>query len=202
MNVARIRAWLMIAPRPKAVRLSTEGVESRKLETPDGTKWIQVADTIDALEPELIEALNAEGGVIRAKRPAEFDDDEDEKEDTTGGTGIPLNVQDPESIRLVTFAQLLANAYRHSTDVAFARLADMFEASTRRQEALERSLESMNRMLNKAVADQLQSQVDAATGTPGGSSFLEQFLSQFLQGKAQAEADKSATNGAAKSEAS
>ena len=203
MNVQSIRAWLMIAPRPKAVRVSSEGVAPQNIATPDGTKWIQVAESIAALQPELVEALTAEGGTIRAMRPDELDADEDATEDT-----IPVNVNDPLSVQLITISRLLADAYRHSTDVAFDKLLAMFDASTRRQESLERSVDTMNRMLNKAIADNLQAQIDGAN-TQSGGSFFEQLVASFMQARAQGEAAKQAAtappngaNGAAKPEAS
>jgi hypothetical protein len=204
MNVQSIRAWLMIAPRPKAVRVSSEGVAPQTIATPDGTKWIQVAESIAALQPELVEALTAEGGTIRAMRPDELDAEEESAAEDT----IPVNVNDPLSVQLITISRLLADAYRHSTDVAFDKLLAMFDASTRRQESLERSVDTMNRMLNKAIADQLQASIDGAANAGGGTVF-EQLISSFMQARAQGEAAKQAAtappngaNGAAKPEAS
>jgi hypothetical protein len=202
MNVQSVRAWLMINPRPKSVRVSSEGVAPQTIATPDGTKWVQVAETIAALEPDLVEALTAEGGTIRAMRPDELDADEDTEKDT-----IPVNVNDPLSVQLITISRLIADAYRHSTEVAFDKLLAMHDASTRRAESLERSVDTMNRMLNKAIADNLQAQIDGAN-TQSGGSFFEQLVASFMQARAQGEAAKAATtppngaNGAAKSEAS
>jgi hypothetical protein len=203
MNVEAIRGWLMVPPRPKAVRVSSEGSEPQRIDVPEGSAWINIAKSIGALQPDLVEALTAEGGTIRAMRPAELgaDDDDDEADD-----GADVVVQDPESARLIIFARLIASAYEHSTNVAFDKMVQLFEASSRRQESLERSLELTQKILTKTAADQLQQQVDEAAGVTsvGGGTLLEQMLAAFLQGKAQA-AEKTAAangaNGATKSEA-
>jgi len=198
MNVPAIRAWLMLQPRPKTIRVTSEGASPQKIEIDDGTRWVQVAQSLGALQPELIECLALDGSVIRAMRPAELDEEEPEEDD-----GADVVVQDPESARLIIFARLIAEAYRHSTDVAFDKMIAMFEASVRRGESLEKSLETTNKILMKTAADQIQQQVEGAPGG-GGSSLIEQLISTFVQAKAQGQAERgppAATNGAAKPEA-
>lgn len=203
MNVDKIRAWLMLQARPKSVRVSSEGATPQVIPIAEGTAWINLAQSVAALQPELVEALDAQGATIRAMRPAELDDD-DEKEAEPDEAGI-LALQDPESVRLITFARLIADAYRHSTDVAFDKMIALFEASTQRSESLERALELTQKILTKAASDQLAVQIEQAAGGTGQASLFEQVVGAFLSGKMQGEAAKVVPtppiNGAAKPEA-
>jgi hypothetical protein len=187
MGPREIRGWLLCQPRPASLRITNDDQASHTLEIKPGQSWAQTADSVHALKPELIEALDATGKLIRAVRPGEVDaEGEDSPEE-----GIPVLANDPESVRLMMFARLLADAYKHSTDVAFERLADLFEAVTSRAATLERTLDGMNRMMMR------QAQEVADGGGEEGDSFEAMMMKAFMQGKAKASAEKTAkTNGA------
>src|SRR5437868_5541783 len=165
MDPKRIRSWLLSNPRPSQIKvLSATDGESRIVDITPGVSWASLGETVHALQPELMEALDAEGKVLRSIRP---DDDGDAKppvdEESTAIQNVRASmVSDPESQRLVLFADLLARAYRHSTDVAFERMVSMFEAVNRRSETLESSLDSMVKLLKRAVSDSVDARIAAA----------------------------------------
>jgi hypothetical protein len=202
MTPKQIRTWLMANPRPVSIRVKpADGSETRIVDVSPGVTWSALADSVHALDPELLEALDGEGKISRVARPEE-EPDEGEAE-TTEQTQVAANVSaavanaDAETQRLLVFGQLLAQAYRHSTDVAFERMVALFEACNRRSETLERSLDAMTRLLNRAVREQYDAASTALANVPeeGGLGGL---ISAFLQGKAKAEVEQAingATNG-------
>ena len=71
-NAAAIRTWLMASPRPKLVHVySRDGKEYDMKLTPN-TAWADTAVSIEALDPEKIEAAGEDGTLIRAVTVAEL----------------------------------------------------------------------------------------------------------------------------------
>ena len=141
------RGWLLQRPRPSSLRL-TVGTETRNVTIAPAQTWANVAETVVALDPDQIESHDEKWNVIRATE-AHFGD-ELELDDAGGGqrtTPAPppelVLAQDPESQRFALVARLLADAYRHSTDVAFERLADIAERQEARAATLERTVDTM-----------------------------------------------------------
>ena len=63
----------MMQPKPHALRITCEGDVS--LLEVGNTAWVALGKTIAAKSPDLIEALDEKGVLIRAVRPAEEEDD-------------------------------------------------------------------------------------------------------------------------------
>lgn len=194
MNVAQLRSWLLPSPRPVAVRVRV-GKETHELSVA-GQTWAKVAASIIALEPDRIEALDAEGKVLRVTKPQETDDDE--PTEATPAPVIPAHAYDPETLRFELVAKLLADAYRHSTDVAFTKIVDIVNAQNRRAESLERSLQASERILRRQIEDQAEelaeAQEQAEKGPLGG---ITELVQGFMGGQQKA-ADQAApkpTNG-------
>jgi len=181
MTPAQTRSWLMQAPKPHALRITCEG-EISLIEV-GNTAWVALGKTIAAKSPELIEALDEKGVLIRAVRPAE---EEDDASSSTRATAA-ATTRDPETIRFELFAKLLAEAYKHANEVAFGKMVELFVVSNKRAENLEKSLASTDRILRKQFEDALERE-------PTEGSMLEQMLGTFAAGQAQAAAKK--TNGA------
>lgn len=179
MNAAQIRGWLLIQPRASTIRVVTSDDRTHEVSCTSGASWAAIAASIEALEPVLIEAYDPKGAIIRAVRPHEENNARAE-----GTIAQPLVLPpgtDPQSVMLIHFADLLAQAYRHSTDVAFERLTSLFEAVNRRSEVLERSLDTTHRLLQKAAQAQLENAPEPEKGDP-----LEQMVASFMQGQQQA----------------
>lgn len=188
MDARALRGWLLCQPRPSSLRILDDKGETKTLAIAPNTVWSHLAESCIAMHFELIEALNATGEVIRAIRP----EDDEEEEEAEEGFAVPT---DGESQRLIVFAKLLADAYKHANDVAFAKLADLFDAVTRRSEANEKALVALHRILATKLAEG-----DGEGGGLGGQSFEQTMLAAFLQGQAQTAAKAAAAkaaNGAA-----
>jgi len=170
MIPATIRAWLIQQPKPTALRVTLDG-EARIINVGTQT-WARIASTVCALEPQLIEALDERGGVLRATR-GETDDTAPEAPTHTPA-GPPAMV-DTATMQLV--ARLLADAYKHSTEVAFERLANLFDVVSRRTENLERSLAASERM-------RLREAANFSTEGGGEQSELGSVLQQLFAGGA------------------
>lgn len=141
-GVSEIRGWLLQHPRAATVRVVSTDDRNHEVSVTTGVSWMAIAQSVHALTPALIECYDEKGKIIRAVRPQDDDNTGEAKQ------ALPLQLPagvDPQSAQLIHFADLLAAAYRHSTDVAFERLASLFEAVNRRSESLERSLDRLLR---------------------------------------------------------
>lgn len=176
MNHADIRFWLLRMPRPVSLRLTRQGVAS-PLAIPHGGSWMQLARSIHALQPELLECLDGAGGLIRATRPLEEYDPESLEEEEDGkptaaaaraAAPIPAVSSDPETARFELFARLYSEGVKHATEqarsgneVAFSKLCEIADIMGKRGEALERSLATTERLLHQAWRDNAELSLEA-----------------------------------------
>lgn len=142
-----IRGWLLQQPRPHAVCVKS-GDEVHTIEV--GTmKWAAVATSVEALDPDTIEALNDKGKLVRAVKVDQLDESTDD-ETSTPEAKQEAKRAERETALITTFANLLAEAYKHSTTVAFGKMVELFEAVAKRGESLEKSLAATERLLRRA----------------------------------------------------
>ncbi len=173
----------MQQPRPHLVRVTS--IDGSMHEVACGqTPWTRVVETLAALQPELLQAMTADGKLLRAIRPA------DHSEDWTAESGdpkpsgarvehIPIVAADPETQRFALVAQLLANAYKHANEIAFNRLVQLVDSQNQRSNDVEKARET----LYKAHVKQLEDQIRAAGQEPQGEGeLLGAMLSQFMGG--------------------
>ncbi len=190
MDSNGIRNWLLCTPRPHSVRIVDVEKKEHNFVVTEGITWRAAAESILALQPEQLEALGPKGEFLRAIRPREVEDDEEEAIEV---------VTDSETQRFVVVAKLLGDAYRHSTSTAFDKMTSMFDAVNRRAETLEKSLETMERMMRKQWEAQILADAQEASGGAGGPITMEGLIAAFMQGQAQKAADaatKTVANGA------
>ncbi len=183
MTQEELKAWCMAHPRPAMIRVtSADGAVHEVLCT--GTTWPKITETIAALMPELLEAMSGEKQLIRALRPAQRsedwgDDSAPQPSKVPPLAHIPITASDPETQRFALVAQLVADAYRHSNDVAFSRLAQIVDSLVARSTDVERAREQMYR----AHVRQLEDQLKALGQNPTDSTdLLGAMMSQFLAG--------------------
>lgn len=193
-----IRNWLLQQPRPHCVRVIT-GDEDHSIEV-GHQKWAAIATSVDALEPDKIEALDEKGKLLRACKAEQLDVAEDETDDSSTSDKKEAKKAERDQLAVIAaqtemmreFARLLADAYKHSTSVAFEKLAEICNIFAKRGDSLEKSLAATERLLRRAYDE-------AALGgeTEGGEpSLLESFVNAFMAGKEQGSA--APTNGARK----
>jgi hypothetical protein len=199
MDAGSLRTWLLKQPRPSTLRIVTDNGTSQKVPCPEGVRWTEVAASVMAVRPELIEAYSDDGAMLRAVRPDEEQDDEDEETEaaTPDVIDVPANA-DAESQRLIIFARLISDAYRHSADVAFDKLAALFDAVVHRSEAQEKTISALDRLMQKMLLEKVAA---AGAGRGGGESedggelTIESLIQSFMQGKLQGAAANGTANG-------
>lgn len=162
MTPAEIRSWCLQQPRPSTLRVKS-GKEVNDIPIVAGVPWSQYAKTVFALAPDTLQALDDKGNLLRVINPD--DDDDDEPAAAAPATAAAANaaiVVDPETARFQLFATLIAEAYRHSNDVAFNKLVEIANIMGKRGESLERSLSTLERQLHRQMLDNVEIQAEAA----------------------------------------
>ena len=197
MDAREVRGWLLCQPRPVSLRIEGGDGQIHEMEITHGQRWVELAQSVCALQPIKIEAFDAKNKLLRACRPDEVETVERE----------PRNAsleQDPENARLITFARLLSDAYRYSTEVAFDKLGALFDAVVARSNSQEKTISTLDRMVQKLTLDQVAIAAGGGGGggvDDGGPLTLETLLQGMLQGRLQAESERrlvaaTTTNGA------
>lgn len=213
MNARQIRSWLLRMPRAAQLRVRTEDDTTHEIECA-GQSWAALGQSIAALNPVLIEKLDAKGKLTGAVRPDEWDEGADEDDappaaaptsSSAATTASDAMVFADAHTRLMSeFARHLSEAYRHSTEVAFARMVDLFSAVNKRGEATERSLDALYKLLRRVLDDQVENAV--ANAAEKNTDPLSELVGAVLTGFAASGAPTphpptngaaSATNGAA-----
>lgn len=158
-----LRTFLMRHPRPSTVRIQTLDGEEKAIAIDGRLPWVQIAGYVESLEPESLECLDADGRVLRGTLVADLE------EGGAGDDGLavpglaaaqPLTARmkppdDPQSAQLVLFAQLLADAYRHTTDVAFDKMISLFEQVNKRYELTEKALDRLHKTVERLTEQRI-----------------------------------------------
>lgn len=197
MNVQSIRGWLLQLPKPTLVRCMVNG-ETEELKP--GKSWQKLAESVAALDPEQVQALDAEGKIIRAVR---LDDADSRRSDAAE---IPAGLaQDPQALMLTHFANLLHRAYEHSTETAFNKMVDLVDRMNDRSQGIEERLERAEarsrRLQDDAVAEAYDRAEEIVAQAAAGGSKEElgmQLLNTFLGARASMPQPAAASNGAPK----
>lgn len=176
-STTAVRAWLLIMPRPKSLRLTCDG-EFRTI--PVTSTWAATAQSIEALDADLVEALDESGNVLRAIKPESLEDEPDRTNETNAAISKAIAI-DGETERFRLFATLISDAYKYGYEVAFTKMVELFAAVNSRTESIEKSLATTERMLRKSYEDNLKLQMERASAD-GGEGGLASFLSSFIGG--------------------
>lgn len=181
MSVAKIRGFLLQKPKPSLVRVTGDG-EPQELKI--GRSYSKLAETIDALEVDLLEALDSDGKVVRAIRLSSADAARSDP------APIPtVLAQDPHAAMLSLFADLIHRAYAHSTEIAFSKMVEMTERLSNHSESIESRLAATESQLRRTNTELLNNELDRIEElkeklSEGGEHGLgEQMLTSFLGAK-------------------
>lgn len=194
-----LETWLKRRPRPSHLRCKTASGETRDVDLGAVRSWAKVAETVLTLETVVLEALGPDKALIRATR---LDDDDDGAEaddlDTDPDERAPhsppsrgarASTNDPETERFRIFTAAVAEAYRHSTTVAFGKYSELVDQVTQRYESQEKTLGHLQAVIqelteNLAEANQTIADLQAQPppGGPGDPTSLEGLASVFAQG--------------------
>jgi hypothetical protein len=180
-----LRGFLMRHPRPASVRANLLDGTSKTVAVDPKISWVQLAGYVGDLEPTTIECLDQEGHVLRGTAFEHLDDADDLEEGIEMSHHSPTTARivtpdDPQSKQLVLFAQLLADAYRHTTDVAFDKMISLFEQVNKRYELTEKSLERMQKMVERLTESRI-----AAAEKVEDDFGLHEIADAFRAGQAQ-----------------
>lgn len=179
----QLRTWLMKSPRPTVITCTTANGDTT-LEIQPGQSWVNTAQTIAALEPLTVKAFNGDK-FLRAVKLEELDPGDDGADDD-GSLNNHHTVQravapnTPDGQLLGYFAGLIAEAYRHSTEVAFAKMVEVFHAVNTRTDLLEKQIDRVskeNANLRDEILELSEDAIVAQHKDP-----LEQALSAFAGG--------------------
>jgi hypothetical protein len=189
-----IRGYLMRYPRPTHVRVTSPGNKQTNLEIPQKrVNWQTVAESIEALEPELLEFFEHEK-FLRAVS-AEQLDDKDENAAPPAESRAPLSIEhDPETARIIKFAELLADAHKTGYEkvaFAFERLADIVESVTTASSKKDQFIDSMQRAYNRVLQENAELVAEAG-GEDGNGDPMEFMMRAFMAGAMQRQAEHAA----------
>lgn len=196
-SVNKVRAWLLQHPKPSVVRVNT--CDGRTEELKVAKSFVKVAESVVALNPDLVEALEKDGSLIRAMRIG------DEDVGRSHAAAIPEGLaQDPGAMMLTHMANLVHRAYEHSTEIAFSRLVDIVDRMDSRSDAIERRLEMAESRYRRAVEDRIDQEFERAEearerAEEGEESPLAQMASAFVSGMKPMPAASAKSNGKASS---
>ena len=188
MNPTKLKQWLMAQPRPHHVQVTSVDGAVHEVSCV-GATWPKITETVAALSPEMIQAYTNDNKLIRAVRP--LDQSEDWADDDSDPSGprvpplhnIPITASDPETQRFALVAHLISEAYRHSTQVAFDKLAAITEQLMLRSTDTERARDSVYRAHIKQLEDQIKALGEEPAGGP--QEVIGQMLAAFMGGAAQ-----------------
>jgi hypothetical protein len=163
MNLVR---WLSQQPQPETIRCVTaEGERAIRVDRKAKRPWGEASRAIETLNATRVEALDSKGNILRVSELAVARAVEDSQ--PTSQLQSDLQVM----------SQLLARAYEHSTQVAFAQLCEVVRIAFARLDGLERA---WVRTLNQqATASETEAPAE-------GDSTLQMMLQAFMQGQMQA----------------
>lgn len=193
-RTAALRTWLMKAPRPAKLQVYTADGREVDAELRQGEPWSAIAVSVAALQPDRVEALTKEGTLIRACVVADLVQKVEAAEGLKQSTFLAMNATDPETQRLIVFAELLArisdkaiDAVRENQSVLLDRLASLAESSERRADTQAESALQLSVAIRNLMLEHAQETIERVTEKE--ASPLEQMAQNFLSGKAAAEAE-------------
>ncbi len=189
MSVIQIRRNLLRA-RPSSIRIHADGKETM-MEVPSPTNWTDVADTVQALEPELVEMLDKSGRLLRAVKPDGETEEEVADVKAKSDKAQRAVAFDAETERFKIYAQHLADAHKF-VQIAFDTLANIVNSVTSSNASKDKFIESLQRAYGRA----LQDNADLIAETPEGGDPMDVMMQMMMAGAMQG-AQERRTNGAA-----
>jgi hypothetical protein len=183
MSAVQIRKFLLRNPRPASLRMKTAD-DVQLMTIPPAPHWAEIAESVDALAPELIEMLDVGGKIIRAVRSDSFDETAIDEKTERAKTAAKITF-DAETERFNLFAHLIAEAYKHSTEVAFGKMVDLFQSVVSISDSKEKALETLYKMLKHAYEENAELTVEAGEKKDP----LLELAGAFMGGQAQAAVD-------------
>jgi hypothetical protein len=202
-RAAAIRTWLMKAPRPHTVRVFGKDAREYDCEIKSGAAWSDTAVSIASLEPVRLEAMSAEGKLLRAVVVDSLIEKEEQAAAHAQTVFQAFQSTDPETQRIIVFAQLIERAHERATTaiqetvgVAFGKMQEICD-SLAQQAATDRgSANELTLGIRQLIIQQAQEAAERLTEPE--TSPLEKMAESFMSGQAMAQAEQPAAAAAAK----
>lgn len=199
-RAALIRLWCLKAPRPSSLRVYGSDGREHDVEIKAGTSWSDAAVSIAALGPDRLEAYTLEGKLIRAVAMTDLQRKEEAQAVQQAATFSAMQTTDPETQRMIVFAELLERAYAKAYEssqstvaVAFTQLQEFSANLAAQATASTQSANELSVAIRNLLVQQAQEAVESAV-TPEESP-MEKLAANFLSGQQLAQAQ--AAGGAA-----
>jgi hypothetical protein len=187
-----IRSFLVAHPRGAKILVRDENDELHEIASPNGKgiTWAHIARSIDALKHVYIELQDSEGKLVRATRTT---GGEKEKAEAQALMAVPSHA-DPETARLTHFANLLSDAYKFSTGLAFEKMVALSQMSVDRMMAIETRLERTEANYRREMKERLDDAFERAEEMAAEAEQQAQqqnpgLLEQFALGMANGQRD-------------
>lgn len=205
MDEKELRSTLVKQPQPARILVRTQDGEDHDVAGAGkgGRTWAAVARTIMALEPELVQLFDDQGTLLRAVHKDQANVDAPPAAAGATYSASPLHA-DPETARLVHFANLLADAWRFSTGIAFQKIVELQQQQTDRAIAAEQRMERLEAARQREIKERMDDLYDEAEAmreaaqrgdAAGARDIFESFLAGMMGGQADAK-NANGSNGA------
>jgi hypothetical protein len=161
MTTPNVRSWLRRQPQPHSCRVKTREGTTKTVALPEGARrWAKAEATLAALDPDVVEALDHKGNVLRAFDTGHPPDDEDDEEpDSPSILDASKDVHPPS--RIVEMSRIVADvsdraAARHENAYkqAFDMLVHIVTTMSARLEGMEKAWTQMLNLQTREVAKQ------------------------------------------------
>ena len=193
-----LRSWLMTQPRPTTVRLSLADGRVEELACA-GQPWARLGESCAAMDPVTVFAIDPNGKLLRAAKVADIAEgieSDDETPQAPAASGVyetaPAKLERNDSLAMLAvldkFGSLLANAYAHSTDVAFTKMVELVTMISNTLAQMQRELMQArldNRRLEREIIDDALDQAEAKAEASGDGDMFRQFIGSYMSGAAE-----------------
>lgn len=170
--MTNLRSWLRRAPHPVAVL-----ADDQRVLVPDTPrKWSELEETIAALAPAKLVALDGQGNPLRAVVLGD-DDHAPEADKATSKSPLTSDLQ--------VLSKLLADAYRTGAETAMAAMRGSIEENTKLVKLLADRLSAIEVAWQRSLTTHAKMVVDLAEARaqPGGEDgLMASLLPALMQG--------------------
>lgn len=181
MSATLIRKILLKMPRPHTLRLKVAD-EVQMMTIPPSPHWAEIAETIDNLDPELIEVLDSKGGLLRSAKSDQFDDQLVEDKQVASRAAQTRVAFDAETERFKLVASLIADAYKWGNEVAWGKLVALFETVVTMGETKERTIGTFHKLVEKLYQENAQLAAESGVEQDPMTQMMGAFLAGQMQG--------------------
>lgn len=203
-TAAALRAWLMKPTRPTKLRVYAKDGREYDIGIKPNCSWAETATSICSLDPERIEAMGEDDKLIRASVVASLVQAVAKEETRAVAVSAAMQSQDPETQRLIVFAELLQRTsdralemVERTSGAAFDRMQGICDALAAQATAAQQSANDLTVGIRNLMIQQAQDALDQANDGEPKTHPLETMAANFLGGAQLREAQTAAAGAGA-----